>query len=108
MLKESPPRVEGGNIAVTVDEDEYAFGVAEFRYSLFGRLVLSKGVKPIKIKDLKKRLSTIWRIKEEVWKLIPLGKGHFNLRMQSRGEKSKAFSIGALFLKSRVFRVSEW
>lgn len=67
MLRDSPPpRVDGGNIDVTVDKDEYNMGVAKFRNSLIGRLTLSKSDKPIINEDLKKRLSVIWWIKDKV------------------------------------------
>lgn len=109
LLKESPPpRVVRGNIAMMVDEEEYDKGVAEFKFSLIGRLVLLTGDKPIKIDDLKNRSSTISKIKEDAWKLIPLGKWYFNIHITSSGEKSKVFSMGALFLRPGVFMVSEW
>lgn len=47
--------------------------------------MLSKGDKLRKNEDLEKRLSILWKIKEEVWKLILLGKGYFNVHMQSGG-----------------------
>lgn len=39
------PRIMGGNIAITIEEDEYNKGLAEFVNYLIGHLVLSRGNK---------------------------------------------------------------
>lgn len=56
----------GGNIAITVDEEEYLKGFLEFAHSLIGREIFAKGDKPIKKEDLKWKLVEIWMIKEEI------------------------------------------
>lgn len=38
------PRVEGGNIVVELDLEEYLQGIEELQYSVVGRLILQKGV----------------------------------------------------------------
>lgn len=67
----------GGNIAITVDEDEYSKGLLEFAHSLIGRIVFAKGDNPLKNDDLKKKLSGIWKIREDSWRLTLLGRGFF-------------------------------
>lgn len=103
LKKLAPPRVVGGNIVITIDEEEFNKGVTEFRHSLIGRLVFSKYDRLVKNDELKRRLSAIWKIKEETWRLTLLGRGYFNFHMPPRVEKSKVFSMGAFFVRPGVF-----
>lgn len=108
-LKESePPRLVGGNIAINIDEDEYSKGLLEFVHNLIGRIVFAKGDTPLKNDDLKQKLSGIWKIREDSWRLTPLGRGFFNIHLPSHIKKSKIFAMGAIFLKPGIFKVSEW
>lgn len=73
----STPKLIGGNVAVTIDEDVYVKGLSDFNRSLIARLVLTKGDKLITILDLKTKLSLIWQISEASWMLTPLGRCSF-------------------------------
>lgn len=69
------PRSVGGKIAITIREDKYEQGLAQFRCCLIGRLVLSKGDGPLMTKDLKQKLSGVWGVNADSWFITPMGRG---------------------------------
>lgn len=73
-LVSEPPRMVEGNLIVKIDEEECVKGLHEQTFSLIGRLVLVKGDQPIKLGDLKSKLSAIWGVSSSSWSLIPWGK----------------------------------
>lgn len=97
------PKLVGGNIVITINEDEYVKGLEDFIRCLIGRLVLAKGDKPISTPELKVKLSGIWKLNDGTWMLNPLGKGFFNMDLRSNDVKNVVFARGSLFLKPRVF-----
>lgn len=80
----------------------------EHKFGLLGKLILSKGVTPIKTGELKAKLSSIWGINAVNWVLIPLGKGFHNVNLSNTDDKSRVFCRGSIFLKPGVFRLSQW
>lgn len=53
--------------------------------------MLMKGDIPVEVKELKKKLSTIWGIKEGLWHLTPMGKDFYILNLKSDELKSRVF-----------------
>lgn len=56
------PNLVGGNIAVTIDKDEYVKGLENFNRCLIGRHVLVKGDEPITMTKLKKKFHQFGRL----------------------------------------------
>lgn len=70
------PCMKGNALAVTMPEEEYKAGLEASKKNLHGRIILSKGDPPIKIQDLRNKLSKLWKPLAN-WKVIPIGKGFF-------------------------------
>lgn len=49
-----------GNVTVDIDEEEYMKGLQEHCPNLIGRLILSKGDRPLTTSALKTKLAQIW------------------------------------------------
>lgn len=103
-----PPKIVGGKITITINEEEYARGLNQFRTCLIGKLVVVKGDQPYMIKDLKAKLSGVWGITEDSWLITPMGKGNFTMNLKSDEVKSRVFARDTLYLKPGVFRILQW
>ncbi|MCI55944.1 pectin acetylesterase, partial [Trifolium medium] len=55
------PVVKGNNIAISMPEDEYQVGLATLKHNLHGRIIWTKGSTPLKVGDLKAKLSPLWK-----------------------------------------------
>lgn len=56
LTQTQPPQIEGGNITVTINEEEYAKGLAENRYNIIGCPSLLIGEESVTTLGLKKKL----------------------------------------------------
>lgn len=65
-----------------------------------------KGDKPIKVNELKVKLSTIWDVTIDVWHITLMGKGYYTLNLNSDEPKSSVFARGTL--QPGIFRISQW
>ena len=82
-LSELPtPYVKGDMIVVRIDEIEYLAGLEDCKTHLHGRVILSKGDKPLTHLDLTKKLQPVWKAIGP-WKAIPLGKGFYEFEFAS-------------------------
>lgn len=68
--------------AITIPEDEYAFGVEARKHHLHGRVVWSKGKQPLTVVALKSKLMDIWPPIGK-WGVTLLGKGFFEFAFSS-------------------------
>lgn len=62
IQQSNAPRVVGGKLSITINKEEYKKSLLQFRCCLSDRLVLMKGDKPIKVKDLKANISAVWGV----------------------------------------------
>jgi len=69
-------------VVVQVDEEDYLAGLEDCKTHLHGRIILSKGDKPLSHLDLTKKLQLVWKAIEP-WKAIPLGKGFYEFKLSS-------------------------
>lgn len=84
MCKSKPlplPRVEGGNLVVDMDEEDFRLGVNELQHSIVGRLFLTKGSNPPTTMELRAKLQSSWCV--ESFKLVPMGGGLHHIILQS-------------------------
>lgn len=57
-----PPRFEGGNIIVEVDEEDYANKVLQCQFDVIGRIILQRGDNPYMTLELFDKLVILWGI----------------------------------------------
>ncbi|KAK2646285.1 hypothetical protein Ddye_021480 [Dipteronia dyeriana] len=78
---------KGGYVTVRMDLSAYKSRLEACKYSLIGRIVFSSGEKPWKLVDLKAKLQSVWML-NSVWRLISLGKGYFQIMLNSDVDKN--------------------
>lgn len=101
------PVRKGDNFSITIDEGIYQKRVSKYESTLIGRLVLSKCNKPWVIIDLKSWLQDIWRLQNQ-WKVIPLGRGFFNIQFGSSEDRGRASTHGIWNVKPGTLRLTRW
>ena len=107
-LTELPkPCLKGNFLSIKISEDVYQFGLANCNNYLHGRLVLSRGDKPLCSKDLREKLLHLWKpIKP--WKMVPLGRGFFEFRFSCVDDLRSVWSNGTWNLKLGLLQLSRW
>ncbi|KAK3220868.1 hypothetical protein Dsin_014838 [Dipteronia sinensis] len=98
---------KGGYMAVRVDPSTYKSRLEVCQFSLIGQVVLFNGEKSWKLVDLKAKLQSVWKL-NSVWRLISLGKGYFQIMLNSDADKNMVSSLGSLNLKPGVLRLQPW
>lgn len=88
------PCLKGDSMAIKISESEYHVGVVDCKNILYGRLMLSKGDSPVKINDLRLKLSKIWSTSSS-WTMVPLGKGYYEFSFSSLDDQKKVRSNGS-------------
>lgn len=102
----SIPRIEGGNVVVEVDEDDYRKGVMELQFSVVGRLFIQKGEIAPTMLELKTKLQNAWGINN--LKVIPLDRCVFHVLLRCMENQSLAMTFGTMYTKPGVLRISQW
>ncbi|KAK0580246.1 hypothetical protein LWI29_038531 [Acer saccharum] len=103
----SAPKKKGDYVAIKVNPKAYEERLKLCSYSLIGRVVLSKGEEPWKILALKEKLQSIWKLNSQ-WRLISLGRGFFQILLNSEEDKAQVWGIGSLHLKPGILRLQPW
>ena len=107
-LSELPtPYIKGDMIVVRIDEAEYLADLEDCKTHLHGRVILSKGDKPLTCLDLTKKLQSVWKALGP-WKVIPLGKGFYEFEFASLEDMRWALRMGSLKLSSGFLRLLAW
>ncbi|XP_019431188.1 PREDICTED: uncharacterized protein LOC109338411 [Lupinus angustifolius] len=76
------PCIKGDAIAIKIPEEDYQAGLQRCKNHLHGRLILTKGDKPIKFVDLKAKLTSLWNMLGK-WDMISLGRGFYDFSFSS-------------------------
>ena len=76
------PCIKGYMVVVPVDEANYLAGLEDCKTHLHGRIIVSKGDKPLTHLDLTKLLQPVWKALGP-WKPIPLGKHFYEFEFAS-------------------------
>lgn len=98
--------LEGGNIIVEVDEDDYMEAVEELKFSVIRRLFIHRGETMPTTLELKERLQSIWNIKN--LKVIPLGRDLFHILLHSMVDQSLVLAYGTAFTKPGMLITTHW
>ena len=90
------PQQKKAYVSVKVNHAAFQERLDLCKFSLIGRLILSKGNKPWPLVELRTKLASLWKISR--WRLISLGKGYFQILLCSKDEKAKVWSMGSMNL----------
>lgn len=82
---------------VIIDDAEYDRGIDANRYSVIGRLHMQKGGPMVNTLGLKTKLASIWDLHS--FRITPIGKAYYYIRLHSMGDQSKVMSLGAVNLR---------
>ena len=69
-------RQKGSYVSVRINSEALRSRMEMCKFSLIGRLILSKGDKPYALATLKEKLNVIWEFPPS-WRLISLGWGYY-------------------------------
>ncbi|XP_068477203.1 uncharacterized protein [Phaseolus vulgaris] len=94
-------------IVVRIDEADYFVGLEDCKTNLHGRVILSKGDKPLTHLNLTKQLQPVWKALGP-WKAIPLGKGFYEFKFASLEYMGWALGMGFLKLSPSFLRLFAW
>ncbi|KAL6212154.1 hypothetical protein ACLB2K_017375 [Fragaria x ananassa] len=101
------PIVRGDKTYIKITEALYQEQLKSFKTNLLGRLLLRKGSVPLKTADLKAMLNTLWR-PSAPWRLVPLGKGYFDIHFATEEDLRRVWGGGTCTLSSGIFRLAQW
>ncbi|XP_024163836.1 uncharacterized protein LOC112170762 [Rosa chinensis] len=101
------PVVRGDKIYVKINESLYQEQLKQFKTNLIGRLLLHKGSKPLKADALKGLLAALWQ-PSKPWRLVPLGKGYFDIHFATEEDLRRVWSGGTCTLPDGIFRLTQW
>jgi hypothetical protein len=101
------PAIKGEELYIKITQSEYEKGLADCKKHLHGRLLLNRGEKPITAKELKTKLSSIWKTSGP-WHLVSLGRGFYEFQFVSYEDMHLAWSMGSMNLKPGLLRLSKW
>lgn len=87
FLNALPPYLKGELPAIKLTKSMYKNGLNQRKFSLIGRLDLSK----IKFEEARDQLFNQWKTEGEV-KLIPIGKGFFLIKLENANDKIQIWS----------------
>ncbi|XP_062014371.1 uncharacterized protein LOC133730879 [Rosa rugosa] len=101
------PVVRGDKIYVKINESLYQEQLKNFKTNLIGRLLLRKGSTPLKTTTLKGLLAALWRPSEPL-RLVPLGKGYFDIHFATEEDLRRVWGGGTCTLPYGIFRLTQW
>ncbi|KAK2403196.1 hypothetical protein QL285_052656 [Trifolium repens] len=101
------PCLKGEKISIKIPEEAYQAGLDRCKNNLHGRLMMSKGDKPLRVTELREKLVKAWAPVER-WQVTPLGKGFYEFYFQSREDLNRVWSTGTWNLKPGLLRLSAW
>ncbi|XP_062014005.1 uncharacterized protein LOC133730428 [Rosa rugosa] len=101
------PIVRGDKTYIKINEALYQEQLKSFKTNLLGRLLLRKGSAPLKTADLKGMLNTLWK-PSAPWRLVPLGKGYFDIHFATEDDLRRVWGGGTCTLATGIFRLAQW
>lgn len=79
------PIKKGEFFSIPISDDLFQVSAKPFLDSLIGRVIYAKGDKPVANLILQRKLEGLWDTSSAI-RLLPLGRGYFNLQFASRGQ----------------------
>jgi hypothetical protein len=88
-------------------EDEYLAGLSTCKLNLHGRIIWPKGSTPLKVGDVKAKLSPLWKTLGK-WGLTSLGKGFYKFSFSSLEDVQSVRSVGSWNLNHGFLKLFTW
>ncbi|GAU34190.1 hypothetical protein TSUD_162910 [Trifolium subterraneum] len=82
-------------------------GLDRCKNNLHGRLIMTKGDKPLRFQEIRENLIKAWASVEK-WQITSLGNGFYEFYFQNRKDLNLVWSIGTWNLKPGLLRLSTW
>jgi hypothetical protein len=101
------PVIKGDRIAILIPEEEYQVGAATCKHNLHGRVLWSKGATPLKVGDLKAKLSPLWKTLGK-WGVTSLGKGFYEFSFSSLEDVQSIRSVNSWNLDPGILKLFAW
>lgn len=101
------PVKRGEFFSIPISEDLFQDSQKPFLDSLIGRVIYSKGDKPVANLVLQRKLEGLWNISSGV-RLLHLERGYYNLQFANKEDRDKAFLRQSWFLKPGLLRLQKW
>ncbi|XP_045810490.1 uncharacterized protein LOC123904933 [Trifolium pratense] len=99
--------IRGETLSIQITQSEYERVVEDCKRNLHGGLVLNKGDKSVTARDLKAKLSMVWKTRN-LWHMVSLGRGFYEFQFTSYEDMRLAWSMGSMNLKLEILRLSKW
>ncbi|KAF6159394.1 hypothetical protein GIB67_032165 [Kingdonia uniflora] len=93
----------GGTLIILIPREELSDCISTYKFSLIGRLDLLK----IKFATVQEYANTHWKTKGPC-KLIPIGKGFFIVKSESKEDKIYIWSRGPWMVEQMPMRLMPW
>lgn len=97
----------GAFYSIEVDEEDYQKGVDRYKQSIIGRVFYPPKDRPRSIELLRARLKDVWGISSEI-RVVPLGKGFYNIQFLNLEEKTRVFSRSVWNLNPGSISLRRW
>lgn len=98
---------KGEYLSLTVDEILVRNSITQLQHSLIRKLTLVKGDSPYSIESLTMKLGHVWGIVGP-WKLVPMGKGFFNIQLSKVEDRDKILDRRTWSPKPGTMRIQLW
>lgn len=76
------PCYKGGNLAISIPDDEHEAGIADCKHNLHGRIIWPKGSTHLTVLSLKNKLKPLWKDLAR-WGVSSIGKGFYEFCFSS-------------------------
>ncbi|KAM7496923.1 hypothetical protein LguiA_021337 [Lonicera macranthoides] len=107
VSKLSIPSLKGNEVVVTLNEEIYQQSLQECRSNLIGRLLLSRVSDPVSAEEVCRQVTKLWN-PGAGWRIVPLGRGFFDMHFATIEEMQRIQSRISWNLPCGLFRVMPW
>jgi hypothetical protein len=101
------PVIKGDRVAILIPEEEYRAGASTCKHNLHGRILWPKGATPLKVGDLKVKLSPLWKTLGK-WGVTSLGKGFYEFSFSSLEDVQSVRSVNSWNLNPGILKLFAW
>ncbi|KAM7477352.1 hypothetical protein LguiA_025565 [Lonicera macranthoides] len=97
----------GDLVTIKLDESMYQKALSKCKNNLLGRLILHRGVSPMKAIEFQESLNSIWKIKNHL-NLTPIGRNFYVLHFEEEADLVRIRQYGQTKLKIGMIKLSNW
>lgn len=108
VLVVKPSVRKGDYLSATLDDKLHNIGLQEHEHTLSGRMLFNSGLKTMPSDDqLKAAMNFAWELKCS-WRLIPIGKGYFNVHADNIIERNKILYKHSWSTEYGTMHLQQW